>query len=113
MLRGDVLEAALNPVLGSEQENIKPVLIVSRDAINQSSPVVIAVPFAGLENCPRIYPSQVVVKAGHGGLTKDSVAMTEQVRAISKKRLGKFLGRLSPEKMAGVSAALKIALDLP
>ncbi len=67
MLRGDVFEATLHPVLGSEQGNVGPVLIVSRDAINQSSPVVIAVPFTGLENCPRIYPSQVVVKAGHGG----------------------------------------------
>lgn len=113
MLRGEVYEASLNPVLGSEQGNVRPVLIVSRDAINRSSPVVIAVPFTGLENCPRIYPSQVVVRAGDGGLTKDSVAMTEQVRAISKKRLGKLVGRLTPEKMASVSAALKIALDLP
>ena len=113
MQRGDVFEATLNPVLGSEQGNVRPVLIVSRDAINKSSPVVIAVPFTGLENCPRLYPSQVVVKAGQGGLSKDSVAMTEQVRAISKRRLGKFLGRLSRERMAGISAAMMISLDLP
>lgn len=112
MLRGDVYEASLNPVPGTEQGGVRPVVIVSRDANNRNSPVVIAVPFTGLENCPKIYPSQVVVKASEGGLTKDSVAMTEQVRAVSKKRLGKLLGRLAPERMAGIPMALKIALDL-
>jgi mRNA interferase MazF len=58
-------------------------------------------------------PSQVLVKAGMGGLTKDSVAMAEQVGAISKKRLSKFLGRLSPELMSEVAVTLKIAMDLP
>ncbi len=113
MLRGDVYEASLNPVEGSEQGGSRPVLIVSRDAINKSSPVVIAIPFTGLENCPRVYPSQVIVKAGNGGLAKDSVAMAEQVRAIAKKRLIKYLGRLSSELMTQISVALKIALDLP
>ncbi len=113
MLRGDVYEASLNPVEGSEQGGSRPVLIVSRDAINKSSPVVIAIPFTGLENCPRVYPSQVIVKAGNGGLAKDSVAMADQVRAIAKKRLTKYLGRLSSDLMTQISVALKIALDLP
>ncbi len=113
MLRGDLYQASLNPVEGSEQGGSRPVLIVSRDAINKYSSVVIVVPFTGLENCPRTYPSQVVVKAGKGGLSKDSVAMGEQVRAIAKKRLAKYIGHLPPDLMAQVSAALKIAIDLP
>jgi mRNA interferase MazF len=113
MQRGDIVQAALDPAQGSEQAGLRPVIIVSRDAINKSSPVIIAIPLTGLENCPRIYPSQVVIKAGSGGLTKDSVALGEQVRAIAKKRLGRHLGRLSPEAMTKISAALKIAMDLP
>jgi mRNA interferase MazF len=113
MLRGDVYEASLNPVEGSEQGGSRPVLIVSRDAINKSSPVVVAVPFTGLGNCPHIYPSQVFVRAGNGGLVKDSVAMTEQIRAIAKKRLVKYVGRLSPQLMTQIAVALKIALDFP
>jgi len=113
MLRGEIYEADLNPVIRSEQGHIRPVLIVSRDAINKASSVVLAAPFTGAENCPRIYPSQVLVRAGNAGLKKDSVLMTEQVRAISKKRLTKYLGTLSPGLMAQVAACLKIALDLP
>jgi len=113
MLRGDVYQASLDPVQGSEQAGSRPVAIVSRDALNKSSPVVIAVPLTGLENCSRLYPSQVLIKSGVAGLTKDSVALGEQVRAIAQKRLGKYLGRLPSELMAQISEALKIALDLP
>ena len=113
MLRGDVYQASLDPVQGSEQAGSRPVVIVSRDAINRSSPVVIVVPLTGLENCPHVYPSQVLVKSGTGGLSKDSVALGEQVRAITKKRLLKQLGHLPTETMTQLSVALKIALDLP
>lgn len=113
MLRGDVYQASLDPVVGSEQGRSRPVIIVSRDAINKNSPVVIVVPLTGLENCPRIYPSQVVIKAGFGGLIKDSVALCEQVRALSAKRLAKQIGRLPAELMKQISMALKIAQDLP
>jgi len=87
-------------------------VIVSRDAINRSSPVVIVVPITDRRNKPRIYPSQVVLRAGDGGLQIESVAVGEQVRAISKVRLIKQLGHLDPESMTAIDAALKIALDL-
>ncbi|MGH9777028.1 MAG: type II toxin-antitoxin system PemK/MazF family toxin [Candidatus Acidiferrales bacterium] len=111
--RGGVFLARLSPTEGSEQAGQRPVVVVSRDAINQNSPVVIVVPLTDRENKPRIYPSQVVLKAGDGGLAIDSVALGEQVRAISKTRLVKPLGHLSPRSITEISAALKIALDLP
>ena len=113
MLRGDVYQVSLDPVQGSEQAGLRPVVIVSRDAINKSSPIVIAIPLTGVEHCPRVYPSQVLIKSGTGGLTEDSVALGEQVRAIAQKRLCKYLGHLPPELMTQISVALKIALDLP
>jgi len=66
--RGGVFLARLNPTEGSEQAGHRPVVVVSRDAINQNSPVVIVVPLTDRKNKPRIYPSQVVLKAGDGGL---------------------------------------------
>ena len=110
--RGDVCLAELSPTRGSEQAGSRPAIIVSRDAINRFSPVVIVVPITGLEHKTRIYPSQVVVRAGTGGLTKDSIALCEQVRAISKERLARHLGHLPGSLMAAVDDAMKIALDL-
>lgn len=113
MQRGDVYQADLNPVKGSEQRGTRPVIIVSRDAINDNSPVVIVVPLTGAENKSKRYPTHTLLKAGTGGLTKDSIAIAEQVRAITKTRLRAIMGRLKFEQMNQISAALKIAMDLP
>lgn len=113
MRRGDVYAARLDPVEGSEQAGTRPVVIVSRDAINQASTALIAVPFTTYRPQRRLYPSQALVRASDGGLTVDSVAMAEQVRVLSKRRLGRHLGMLSPHGLAAVDRALLIALDLP
>ena len=114
--RGDVFLAKLGseeePAAGSEQKGARPVIVVSRDAINASSPVVIVVPVTDRANKKKIYPSQVVLKAGDGGLKKDSVALGEQVRAISTAKLVEQWGHLAPPTMVAIGAALKAALDL-
>lgn len=111
--RGDVYLARLSPGEGSEQEGTRPVVVVSRDAINQYSPVVIIVPLTDRANKPRILPSHVILKAREGGLSIESVVLTEQVRTISTKRLIKQLGHLNPQSLAAIDSALKISLDLP
>ena len=67
MRRGDVYQADLSPVQGSEQAGTRPVIIVSRDAINDNSPVVIIVPITGAENKRKIYPTHILLPAGEGG----------------------------------------------
>jgi mRNA interferase MazF len=110
--RGDVYLARLDPKEGSEQAGARPVVVVSRDSINQNSPVVIVVPVTDRSNKKRLYPSQVVLKAGDGGLSIDSIALAEQVRAISTTRFIKHLGNLTLQSVTQIGAALKIALDL-
>src|SRR5256885_468882 len=82
-----------------EQSGKRPVVIISRDAINHNSSVVVCVPCTGLENCTKIYPSQVLFKKGVGMLDKDSVAMCDQVRAITVNRLEKYLGKLDSKSL--------------
>jgi mRNA interferase MazF len=113
MNRGEVYQADLSPTQGSEQSGTRPVIIVSRDALNAISSVVIVVPVTGRENKRRIYPSQLEIKARDGGLSKDSVALCEQLRAISKTRLKKRLGMLSNRTVAFLNLTLRITLDLP
>ena len=111
--RGDVLRANLHPTEGSEQDGIRPVVVISRDAINRNSPVVVIVPFTDAANKSKIYPSHVQFKAGTAGLSMDSIAICEQVRAISKGRFKAQLGKLNRSELARIEAALKITLDLP
>jgi mRNA interferase MazF len=112
MVRGEIYLANLNPVSGSEQGGTRPLLIVSRNALNENAPVVVGVPVTGREHKRRLYPTHVELKAGEGGLAKDSVVLCEQVRAISKGRLTKRIGILPQGKMQAVGVALRIALDL-
>jgi mRNA interferase MazF len=113
MLRGEVYQANPDPIAGSEQGGTRPVLIVSRNALNANAPIVIIVPLTSRENKKRLYPTHVELLAGEASLSKDSVALCEQVRAISKNRLTKRIGQLSSQKMSQVDATLLIALDLP
>lgn len=110
--RGDVYMARLNPTQGAEISGERPVIVVSRDAINLNSPIVIVVPVTGRENKTTIYPSQLEIHTQDGGLPKDSVAVGEQVRAIHISRLTKQLGHLAPATIVALGARLKIALDL-
>jgi len=110
--RGDVFLARLNPTEGSEIAGDRPVIVMSRDAINQSSPVVVIVPCTDADHKKRIYPSHVVIKPGDGGLTKESVALGEQVRAINTSRFIKQMGTLRTTTLVQIGVALKIALDL-
>ncbi|MEH1850586.1 MAG: type II toxin-antitoxin system PemK/MazF family toxin [Nostoc sp.] len=113
MRRGEVYDARLEPTEGSEQGGTRPVIIVSRDVINAASPVVLAVPCTTYRASRRIYPTQVLIQQPDGGLIHDSLAMTDQIRVLSKSRLLHFRGRLSEEVIAQLNQALLIALDLP
>lgn len=112
MKRAEVYQARLDPVEGSEQAGTRPVIVVSRDAINASSPVVLVVPSTTYRVGQRVYPSQILIRAPDGGLEVDSVALAEQVRALAKKRFGRLRGVLNATTMAQLEKALIIALDL-
>lgn len=113
MKRGEVYLARLDPTEGSEQAGTRPVVVVSRDAINRASPVVVVVPCTTFHARRRIYPSQVPLEPPEGGLRADSLALGEQVRAVAKSRLVRQLGSLSPAVLGQIDRALLIALDLP
>lgn len=112
MMRGDVYDARLSPTEGSEQAGMRPVIIVSRNAINQHSPVIVVVPLTDAANLKRTYPSDVLIRQPEGGLTLDSVALTGQVRAIAKTRLLRRRGALSSEAVEQVARALRVTMDL-
>ncbi|MBV8886342.1 MAG: type II toxin-antitoxin system PemK/MazF family toxin [Chroococcidiopsidaceae cyanobacterium CP_BM_RX_35] len=66
-------------------------IIVSREAINAFSEIVIGVPRTTYRAGRRIYPSQIMIPAPDGGLDKDSVAMAEQLKARYYKWQPTFL----------------------
>lgn len=112
MRRAEVYDAALDPTRDSEQAGFRPVIVVSRNALHDALPIVIAVPCTTRRPGRRFSPSQVLLRAPEGGLEVDSVALCEQVRALAKSRLSRLRGTVSGPSMAQIDRGLRIALDL-
>jgi mRNA interferase MazF len=87
-------------------------VVISRDSINANSPVVVVVPVTEAANVKRLYPSHAQLAKGSGGLKMDSVAKTEQVRAIQISRLVGYYGRLDRDVLARIEEAIRITLAL-
>ena len=108
--RGDVFWANLDPTIGVEIQKTRPVVVMSNDVINQRSQLVIVVPLT--TNVTRLSPSHVLIPRGEGGLTEDSKALTEQIRAMDKQRLTTRIGILSPRFMRLIEQAIRNSLDM-
>lgn len=105
--------AFLDPVQGSEQAGTRPVLVVSRESINQALPVWAVLPMTTLKAGRRVYPTEVLVPAGTAGLPHDSLVLAHQVRTVARSRLVRHCGSLeTPELRARVAGAMRLFLDL-
>ena len=109
ILRGDLFTADLDPVTGSEQGGVRPVVVVQNDAGNRYSPTVIVLALTSQMGKPRL-PTHVAVKGQ--GLRRESVVLAEQIRTLDKRRLRERIGTLRPEVMDRVSQALKVSLGV-
>jgi mRNA interferase MazF len=109
--RGEVRWFEPGAVEGSEQSGRRPAVVLSRDAINRTSPVVIVLPLTTYHG-QRLYPSDVLVRAPEAGLRVDSVALGLQLRAIDRRRLSERLGRLAPPTLARIEDAVLAVLDI-
>ena len=87
-------------------------MVLSRDSINANSSVVVVVPVTDAANVRRLYPSHVHLPKGLGGLKMDSVAKTEQIRAIQISRFVAYHGRLDRDSLTRIDEAIRITLAL-
>ncbi|HOI25353.1 MAG TPA: type II toxin-antitoxin system PemK/MazF family toxin [Caldisericia bacterium] len=90
----DIYWCQLDPGLGCEKKGLRPVLVVSRNAVNSSLSIVTILPFSSVKNQDKIYPTEVFLPANVTGLEKDSVVMIHQIRTLSQSRLLRKSGSL-------------------
>ncbi len=109
--RGDVVLCDLNPVVSTEQAGVRPAVVLQIDRANAVSPHTIIAPFT-TKIRRALLPSHVLVPAGAGGLTQDSVVLCEQIRVIDKRRIIRVLGRLDDSHMQNIAKALSTILGL-
>src|SRR5215831_5551964 len=110
--RGMVLEVNLDPSVGRELMKSRPCLVVQSDLLNRHSQLTIIAPITGAENVQRLGPTLVPINRGEAGLTKDSVVVCHQVRAVDETQLGKTYGHVRTETMRNIEEALKVVFDI-
>ena len=103
ILRGEIRWADLNPVRGREQAGQRPVLILSQDVFNDRSGTVIAV---ALTSQPQRAGFPLTLELHARGLPKKSWVKISQIRTLAIERIGKVLGRASPEELSQVIEGL-------
>jgi mRNA interferase MazF len=102
--RGDILTLRLPKGVGHEQHGRRYGVVVQSDALLPRSVVLIA-PTSLSARAASFRPEIEVA----GERTR---VLVEQVGAVDARRLGDFVGRLSPEEQWGVDAALLTVFDL-
>lgn len=108
-----VFMADLNPVIGSEQQGRRPVLVISDETTNTVMPVVTILPLTSLKKGRRVYPNEALLKKGVAGLESDSIVLAHQIRSISKQRLMICLGEIpDADLQSQINDALRVHLNL-
>jgi mRNA interferase MazF len=103
ILRGEIRWANLNPVRGREQSGLRPVLVLSQDVFNERSGTVIGV---ALTSQPQRAGFPLTLELQNKRLPKKSWVKISQIRTLAIERIGKVIGRASPEEIAQVVEGL-------
>ena len=104
--RGDLFWVSFEPSVGGEIKKKRPAVVVSTDKANPYLNRVVVVPISS--NISKIYPSEV--KITFQG--KETKAMADQIRTISKQRLISKIGTLPPEEIKKIEEKIKLFLEL-
>ena len=96
MKRYDIRWASLDSTQGAEMKKTRPVFIVSLDDLNDRLDTVTVCPLT-----TSLHPewrTRLAVKAGQ----RDAEVAVDQIRTITKARLGKKIGELTLEESAAL-----------
>lgn len=92
---------------------MRPVLVLSINAINRSPLVITVVPGTKGSNISRDFPTNVRISPADSGLPEETVFLCFQVRAIDPRRFpAEAAGQLSAEKMGHVERSVRYCLGL-
>jgi len=109
IVKGAIFYADLDPIIGSEQQGIRPVVIIQNEMGNKHSPTVLVAPISTKKD--KILPTHILVKQ-FDKIRHDSIVLLEQIRVLDKSRLKGYLGLLDSDTLEQVNEAIKISFEL-
>lgn len=88
--RGDIYCAKLDPVVGSEQGGIRPVIVIQNDTGNKHAPTLIVATVTTRIHKKANMPTHFVIY-DNPAFKEASVVQLEQIRTIDKSRIDNYL----------------------
>lgn len=95
--KGDIYYASLDPIVGSEQNGTRPVVIIQNDIGNKYSPTVLVAPLTSKVKSKHNLPTHILVKSEH--IKHNSIVLLEQIRVLDKSRLISYVDTLTKEEI--------------
>jgi mRNA interferase MazF len=104
--RGEIWWVALDPTLGSEIKKSRPCVVVSVKVLNERRKTVVVVPISSSANGS---PPILIPLTCDG---RRAVAVSDQIRAVTKERLLGRVGVVEDREMAALEDGLRTILQL-
>ena len=110
-MRGEIWDVDLDPTKGSEIQKIRPVVVVSSNAL-RILPLRLVAPITGWQDKFDGRFSHVRMKPlKRNGLTKESAVDTLQLRGVDLKRFKQKRGILTADEMEEIVCAIAAVIE--
>ncbi len=109
--RGDVYLANLDPYIGSEQGGTRPVVVLQNNTGNFYCPTLIVAPITSRSNKKPSQPTHFYAERIQG-LDCAGTVLLEQIKTIDKRRVRKYLGKMTRQQMDEIGEAIETSLGL-
>lgn len=107
---GDVVNLDLGLPVGREAGFRHPAVVVTAQSVLGRNPTVIQV--VPLTSTIRRFGSEVVVDPELSGLSRESAAQCQHVRAVAVSRIGSRRGNVGPVDLARIREVIALLLDI-
>ena len=108
--RGDIYYADLNPVCGSEQGGLRPVVVIQNNTGNKHAPTLIVAMVTTKTTKKANLPTHYLIR-NNDAFAEPSIVLLEQIRTIDKKRIKSYLGKTTEKELLGIDKALVRSLS--
>ena len=109
--RGEIYFADLDPHYGSEQGGKRPVIVIQNNTGNKFAPTVIVAAVTSKVSKKPNQPTHVLIDR-NPAFSRPSMVLLEQIKTIDKRRVKKYLGRMTRQQMDEIGEAIEEALGL-
>lgn len=113
--RGEIWTCELGQNIGSEENKVRPVIVIQNNTGNEKGPTTIIVPISNRHKKIKVHiqlrETDYKLVAGEAQKVTGTV-LCEQIKVVSKVRLGRHIATLEDDFLKILDAKLKNSLDL-